>query len=333
MLPRRTPWTRAALPAALLAAGTLLAGCMDLATAQESPAVPAAPSLVTAPAAPTGPTTQPIADWKTLAYRAAGCLSRDDWLKLGVGTADWDDATVQTRTADVTGDGAPEVLVQLTCPTPTSSQPDQVVVFTGTAAGPTVIGVLHGDVSFRGATVTTDGTTITLSGPSVAGGDPRCCPAHWATASYRWSDGEFTLADRLEALTTRPISRDVPADGGYVGILRGVADHGLLVDVVDWFDGPDAAQACRADGVANHGDEWCNAYYFHDPDDTVRLLPVAGDATLSHLDLTTATPVTVRDVADLAGTSAISDSPDIATFFRFTVHGGEVTDLEQIFVP
>lgn len=340
MLPRRSPWRRAALPAALLAACSLLAGCLDLATAQET-ATPVAPDLITAPAAPavagalpSAPATaSPAIDWKALAYHAAGCLSRDDWARQGIGTADWDAATVQTRTADVTGDGTPEVLVQLACPTQASSQPDQVVVLTATAAGPDVIGVLSGDVSFRGATVSTDGTTVTLSGPSVAGGDPRCCPAHWATASYRWRGGQFVLVDRLEALTTQPIRREAPVDGRYVGIVRGVGAGELLVDVIDWFEGADATRACRADGVANHGDEWCNAYYFRNADDLVRTVPVADGASLGYLNLTTGEPVHVRDVADLAGTPAVSDSPDIATFFRFTVQGGAVTDLEQIFVP
>src|SRR3954452_10558506 len=67
-------------------------------------------------------------DWKAVTYPAAGCMSRSEWLALGVGAQDWDAAQVHVQTAELAGHGTPEGVVQPACPWPTGGSPDVLVV-------------------------------------------------------------------------------------------------------------------------------------------------------------------------------------------------------------
>lgn len=156
----------------------------------------------------TPPSTVPVAvpvadataavDWKTAAYLALGCASREEWVAGGLPADAWDAGTVLRTAADVTGDGTDEVLVQAACPTAASTPPDHVVVLAGTAGSPTVLGVLGDDLFHPQATVTTAGATVTLSGPTVAGDDPTCCPAHRGSVTYAWDGDRFVVRTLAE---------------------------------------------------------------------------------------------------------------------------------------
>jgi hypothetical protein len=184
------------LAASCLTGCALLAACAGpgtgtptrAAVASVAPASAAPASVAPASAAPAS------VDWKAVAYPAAGCMSRSEWLALGVGAQDWDAAQVHVQTAELTGDGTPEVVVQLACPWPTGGSPDVVVVFT--PDGSKLLGRLGENLWFQGATVTTDGGRVTIAGPTVAGEDPLCCPAHHGQMTYRWNGARF-VADEV----------------------------------------------------------------------------------------------------------------------------------------
>ena len=88
--------------------------------------------------------------------------------------------------------------MQATCPAAVSTRADHVVVLDVTTAQPTVLGVLGDDLFHPQADVTTQGSTVTLSGPTVAGDDPYCCPGHWGTVTYAWNDVAFVVRSRSE---------------------------------------------------------------------------------------------------------------------------------------
>jgi hypothetical protein len=179
----------------------LLAGCE---------AEPRTDAPVADKAAVEKPVAAPVADsvvridWKSAAYAALECTSRTEWLAEGLPAAAWDDETVRTTAADVTGDGADELLVQATCPAAVSTRADLVVVFGVGGASPQLLGVLGDDLFHPQAALSVDGTAVTLSGPTVAGDDPYCCPGHWGTVTYAWDGARFAVVSRSELPGTAP---------------------------------------------------------------------------------------------------------------------------------
>jgi len=322
------------LPALALAACSLvlLTGC-DAGT-PSAPADKAALAKRGTPAvaAPAAGTTTPL-DWKTPAYLALGCATRADWVADGLPADAWDTATVRTTSADVTGDGTDEALVQATCPVAVSAPADHVVVFDVTTARPELLGVLGDDLFHPEATVVAEGTTVTLSGPTVAGDDPSCCPGHWGTVTYTWDGGAFGVTSRSVVPGTQPADGGELADGEHVGVLLSVGDDEVSVLVVDWFEGADAAAACREDGVPDRDTAWCNEYYVREGTGRTTTVPVSGSASLSYLDLGTMADVAVDDVAELAGTYWVSEDPEGAGYTRFRTEDGEITELESIYTP
>ncbi|MGY2127443.1 hypothetical protein [Blastococcus sp. SYSU DS0617] len=310
----------------------LLAGC----TAQAQPPQPGKAALakpVAAPvAAPAGDATARL-DWRSAAHLALGCTTRAGWVADGLPGDAWDAETVRTTFADVTGDGTDEALVQLTCPAPVSTRAERVVVFDVTAHRPAVLGVLGDDLFHPQADVTTDGTTITLSGPTVAGDDPYCCPGHWGTVTYTWDGDAFVVGTASEVPGTEPAPSAGLADGEHVGVLLSVAPAQVTVLVVDWFEGAAAAAACREDGVPDSETAWCNQYYVRDGGERTATLPVSDSASLSHLDLGTLDDVAIDDVAELAGTHWVSENPEAAGYTRFRTEDGVITALESIYTP
>ena len=146
-------------------------------------------------------------DWKSSAYSALTCATRTEWVAEGLPAEAWDDRTVRTTFADVTGDGADEALVQATCPAAASTRADHVVVLDLTGGQPELLGVLGDDLFHQQAAVTTEGTTVTLSGPTVAGDDPYCCPGHWGTVTYAWDGAAFVVRSRSEVPGSSTSSR------------------------------------------------------------------------------------------------------------------------------
>ncbi len=316
-----------ALPVAACTAVLLLSGCDTGPGAYPGGGKAAAkPAPIAVPAVDSA---APL-DWKGPGYRALGCTTRTEWITAGLPVDAWDAETVRSTVADVTGDGADEVLVQVTCPAPASAPANHVVVFDVTGAAPALLGVLGGDLFFPQATVITAGATVTLSGPTVAGDDPTCCPGHWGTATYAWNGDGFVVRTLSEVPATSPAA--LP-DGGHVGVLHSVGGDEVVVDVVEWFEGAAALAACREDGVLETDTAWCTRYYVRGAGDGPLTLPVSPSATLSYLDLVSMERVPVGDVAQLAGTPWVSADPDAAGYTRFRTEDGVITALESIYTP
>ena len=318
------------VPAVLLAACSLvlLAGC----DAGPQPTPPGKAALEKpAVAAPAADGSARV-DWKSPAYSALGCVTRTEWVAEGLPAEAWDAQTVRTSFADVTGDGTDEALVQATCPAAVSTRADHVVVLDVTGARPALLGVLGDDLFHPQATVTTEGTTVTLSGPTVAGDDPYCCPGHWGTVTYARDGAGFVVRSRSEVPDTQSPAGGELADGEHVGVLLSVGDDEVSVLVVDFFEGADAVTACREDGVVNRGTAWCNEYYARDGGRTTTV-PVSDSASLRYLDLTTMADVAVDDVAALDGTYWVSEDPEGAGYTRFRTVDGEITAMGSIYTP
>ena len=115
-------------------------------------------------------------------------------------------------------------------------------------------------------------------------------------------------------------------------MLLSVGDDEVSVLVVDWFEGADAAAACREDGVPDRDTAWCNEYYVRDGGRTTTV-PVSASASLRYLDLGTMRTTTVDDVTALAGTYWVSEDPEGAGYTRFRTVDGEITAMESIYTP
>ena len=320
------------VPALVLAACSvvLLAGCDAGARppAADEEASLAKPAVVAAAVDGSGPAE----DWRSPAYAALGCVTRTEWVAEGLPADAWDAWTVRTTFSDVTGDGADEALVQATCPAAVSARADHVVVLDLTGPRPALLGVLGDELFLPQATVTTGGSTVTLSGPTVAGDDPYCCPGHWGTVTYAWDGAAFVVRSRSEVPGTQPAGGGELADGEHVGVLLAVGDDEVSVLVVDFFEGADAVTACREDGVPVRDTAWCTEYYARDGGRSTTV-PVSASASLSYLDLVTMRTVAVDDVAALTGTYWVSSDPEGAGYTRFRTVDGEITALESIYTP
>ena len=198
---------------------------------------------------------------------------------------------------------------------------------------PELLAVLGDELFLPEATVSLDGTRVTLSGPTVAGEDPFCCPGHRGTVTYAWDGARFVVATRSEVPDPSPAVSTALADGEHVGLLLSVGADEVVVDVVEWFEADAARAACRADGVPVDESAWCTQYYVRGAGDGGVPVQVSADAPLRYLDLATMEPVVIGDLAELAGTPWVSENPDAGGYTRFRTADGVITAMESIYTP
>ena len=120
----------------------------------------------------------------------------------------WDRVEPWMRRVDVTGDGLGEMLVKASCPTTTSSWPENVYVFDGKSpvGVPTLIGTLPkifigspakwGDY-LRDVEVSTDGMKIILKSDALSESAAYCCADLRVHLEYEWSKGRFHEVKRV----------------------------------------------------------------------------------------------------------------------------------------
>ncbi|MCA0144334.1 LppP/LprE family lipoprotein [Blastococcus sp. LR1] len=322
----RRHWTRAVPLTAALLAVAVLSGCSE-----ERLDADQLEELLTLPTTTALPELSQT-EWKELAYGPAGCESRESWTADGLGAATWDEATVEVHAGDLTGDEQPEAVIQLVCPYITSTWPQTLVVFDVQEETPQLLDVVGDEFYFVGAAVTIDDSLLTVEGRTTGEDDANCCPSHWGQVTYEWAYGRFTPTEQVEVLSTQPISAEPLEDGEHVGIIRGVTDDSVYVDLLDWITGPAAVkEACLADGLELGGaGGWCTEYYGRNPSDEVRKVPTAEGAGASYWDDSQGRNVTVDDIADLAGTGVVATRADSYSYFGFRVRDGEVLDMQRI---
>ncbi|MCW2635258.1 MAG: hydrolase family protein [Blastococcus sp.] len=270
-------------------------------------------------------------DWHTAAFAAGGCPSRQEWSEQS--DAAWAEYAPRLQVQDVTGDGQSEVLASYRCFTTTSSNPDQVTVFSMTGTTPTPLATL-GESYFRGATLSLGTTTIALEGPAVGDSDGLCCADHWAKEVYSWTGSRFELTEQEQALTSQPIVHEGLATGTYHGIIRAARDREVFVDEVQWFGADEAEQACTDDGVRVQDEAWCHAYYVRNMNDRVRAMAVTAGARVSYFDGNGSTVTISGDrLSALTDARVVNDTDtDSLAVFSFDVVDGVVTGMSQEFM-
>jgi hypothetical protein len=313
--------TREGAVAAAVLTCVLLTGC--------------APETVQGPAAAAEPTPQTVpelspAEWKALAYEPAGCDSKEAWVEQGLPVTAWDDWPIVTHTGDLTADGRPEVVAQLVCPHATSTWAQVLVAFEFPRGTPELLAVLSSDLFFPESDVTIDEGTLTVDGPTIAEDDPFCCPGHWGHVVYQWTDDDFVVTGQVQALTTQPWSAERLPAGEHFGIIRAVTSDHVYVDMVEWFRGEDARQACAEDGGEAGYADWCINKYARNTSDQVVALPVADDAGARYWDDGVGREVTADHVSELAGTGAVATRADSYSYWSFLIRDGEVTGMRRI---
>jgi hypothetical protein len=132
-------------------------------------------------------------DWSVYARKFFGCLSPNG--------ESWNQFLPDVRYTDVTGDGIPDALVIGACPSPTSGNAAQVVIFSGASPRGSLkeIGELPQGSNnyFVSMNVAINGTVISLDGTSYDSPQtPLCCPDAQLTMIYRWHGGRFTQVRR-----------------------------------------------------------------------------------------------------------------------------------------
>jgi hypothetical protein len=132
-------------------------------------------------------------DWPVYARKFFGCASPSG--------ESWDQFLPDVRYADVTGDGIPDALVIGACPSSTSGNPVEVVIFSG-ASQPSNLQEIadlpqESNEYFVSMNVTIKGTVISLDGSSYDSPQtPLCCPDAQLTMVYQWHSGRFTQVSR-----------------------------------------------------------------------------------------------------------------------------------------
>ena len=102
----------------------------------------------------------------------------------------------------------------------------------------------------------------------------------------------------------------------------------ITVDKVDWFTGAAAAQACAEDGITSTDNNRCSGYYYRNVNPMLRVVAVSPQANI--VTLTNGVNPAPSDLATLAGRVAATRG---TTIYDFTVNGGVVTDLREIYLP
>jgi hypothetical protein len=112
----------------------------------------------------------------------------------------------------------------------------------------------------------------------------------------------------------------------------GGSEGQLKFDLVDYYTGQAATQACRQDGVAVTDVEWCNDFYWRNNSHLLRTVKVATDADLKYYTDTgvekTLSPAQLDKLSELG---LVGKEGDGATLFKMTEHSGVVDQLREIF--
>ncbi|MDL5158995.1 hypothetical protein [Actinomycetospora termitidis] len=105
-----------------------------------------------------------------------------------------------TTFADLTGDNAVDAIVVATCPSPTSSNPENLYLFDGTSppSSPRLLARFPGDrnLYLRNSQVTVAGRTATVRADNVSPSGSLCCPDQRYQQSFTWSSATLRPGQR-----------------------------------------------------------------------------------------------------------------------------------------
>ncbi|GIE88409.1 hypothetical protein [Actinoplanes regularis] len=101
----------------------------------------------------------------------------------------------------------------------------------------------------------------------------------------------------------------------------------ITFDLVEWFEGKAAANACKADGVEPAENDWCTGWYIRNNNKKLRTYPVAPGAKLRVVE-TTGTSLVAADLKDFR-----TRLLETGRVFVFTVAAGQITKADEIYTP
>ncbi|MEU7907398.1 hypothetical protein [Actinoplanes sp. NPDC049118] len=101
----------------------------------------------------------------------------------------------------------------------------------------------------------------------------------------------------------------------------------ITFDLVEWFEGKAAVNACKADGVEPAENDWCTGWYIRNNNKKVRTYPVAPDASLRIVG-TTGTDLVDADLKKFRATLLTT-----GRIFVFTVKAGQITKADEVYSP
>ncbi|WP_134772236.1 hypothetical protein [Ornithinimicrobium flavum] len=177
-----------------------------------------------------------------------------------------------------------------------------------------------------------DEPTVALTATSPAGTTATVTATETVNATGAGTDATVAPTSNPDAAVPEgsgcaPGSEDLP-DGRWYGQVEEVDDGTLDFNLMCWFVGEEAYQAAEEDGL--DALEVPNDYYVRDQNPALR--EVAWDADATALHHPTGDPADTQELTVAEWGEALA-AGDVYFNVWLTVEGGEVTRLEELWVP
>ena len=106
----------------------------------------------------------------------------------------------------------------------------------------------------------------------------------------------------------------------------------ITFDLIDYYTGAAATQACLKDGVKISDVEWCNDYYWRNNSNRLRTVKVATDVDVKYYtDTGVEKTLSPAQLYKLSGAGKVGKEGGGATLFKMTEHQGVVDKLWETF--
>jgi hypothetical protein len=175
-------------------------------------------------------------------------------------------------------------------------------------------------------TVLTLAAACSQQSPKQAAGSPAVAVPE-ATAQF--GDGPAPAAT-VTPIATATTGKVLLADGRWPGYIKSVGDDTVSMDLVEFLTGDAAAKAWQQKYPESEQDSPDNDYFIINDNKKQRKLPLAPSLVVKVVG---ATGVEATDTIAVSAVEKHFGNLLNGTLFWFTVRQGEVTNLEQQFLP
>jgi hypothetical protein len=133
--------------------------------------------------------------------------------------------------------------------------------------------------------------------------------------------------------TSKPtVTRAKPSGSGNPGLgtqyaylnSGDLATRRITYDLVEWFDGEEAAKACAEDGVQEAENGYCEGYYIRNKNTKLRTLTVDPDAPIRMTDVGKPKKTDLTKFLDAVGSGDM---------IRFDIDAGRIAKLDHVYLP
>ncbi|GAB1640013.1 hypothetical protein [Krasilnikovia sp. MM14-A1259] len=159
------------------------------------------------------------------------------------------------------------------------------------------------------------GSTQVVGTAPAASTAPSAAPAGQPSASTPAAGPSTAGSEQLTGVQHAYLKAADPAKGT------------ITFDLVEWFEGKAAADACKADGVEPAENDWCTGWYIRNNNKKLRTYPVAPGANLRVVG-TTGTDLVNADLTKFRATLL-----QTGRVFVFTVKAGQITKADEVYTP